>query len=78
LDFFDSKSGSTAVFLPVLNACNLDAFVAPLLRGATSQDDRSIKASSAWHNVVPHFCWGCNRAIALQETLISYQIEKRE
>ncbi|MBD2036908.1 hypothetical protein H6F76_18025 [Leptolyngbya sp. FACHB-321] len=40
MDFFDAASGSTEAILPVFNACNPDAFVAPLLRGATNQGDR--------------------------------------
>ncbi|MBD2078275.1 hypothetical protein H6F86_31180 [Phormidium sp. FACHB-592] len=42
LDFFDSKSGSKAVFFPVFNACKPDAAVAPLLRGATVPRDQSL------------------------------------
>jgi hypothetical protein len=48
LDFFDSKSGSTAVFLPVFNVCKPDAAVAPLLRVATMQAPQGEAQNLSW------------------------------
>ena len=48
LDTKGSKSGSTAANLPGLSGCNSDAFVAPLLRGATMQAPQGEAQNLSW------------------------------